>query len=77
MGRPSGTSARQSAGAAVCARVLSNVSDATGKNERIELFTALLQDGTLYYLIGVAPDDEFSAYQPVFRKVASSVQFIR
>ena len=57
--------------------VLSNVSDATGKNERIELFTTLLQDGTLFYLIGVAPEDEFNVYEPVFRKVAGSVQFVR
>jgi hypothetical protein len=57
--------------------VLSNVSDATGRNERINVVTALMQDGTLFYLIGVAPDNEFSAYEPVIRKVASSIQFAR
>jgi hypothetical protein len=56
---------------------LNNVSDATGRNERINVVTTLMQDGTLFYLIGVAPDDEFSAYQPVIRKVASSIQFTR
>jgi hypothetical protein len=57
--------------------ILSNVSDATGRPERIELFTTTLQDGTLFYLIGVAPDAEFDAYEPVFRRVAGSVQLTR
>jgi hypothetical protein len=57
--------------------LLSNVSDATGRPERIELFTTTLQDGTLFYLIGVAPDAEFESYQPVFRRVAGSVQLTR
>ena len=56
---------------------LSNFSDATGRDERIDLYTALLQDGTLFYLIGVAPTNEFGEYQPVFRKVAGSIQFTR
>ncbi len=56
---------------------LSNVSDATGRTERVNLFTTLMADGTLFYLIGVAPDNEFGAYEPVFRKVASSVQFAK
>ena len=36
-----------------------------------------MQDGTLFYMIGVAPDNEFTSYEPVFRKVASSIQFAR
>jgi hypothetical protein len=57
--------------------MLSNVSEVTGRNERIELFTTLLSDGTLFYLIGVAPENEFDTYEPVFRRVAGSVQFAR
>jgi hypothetical protein len=57
--------------------VLDNVSDATGQNERINVVTTLMEDGTLFYLIGVAPANEFSAYEPVIRKVANSVQFTR
>jgi hypothetical protein len=57
--------------------VLDNVSDATGRSERINVVTALMPDGTLFYLIGVAPDNEFSAYEPVIRKVAGTVQFTR
>ncbi len=56
---------------------LSNVSEATGKDERVKLFTALMQDGTLFYMIGVAPSSEFGVYEPVLRKVASSIQFAR
>jgi hypothetical protein len=49
----------------------------TGRTERIELFTTLLSDGTLFYIIGVAPDNEFGAYQQVFSRVAGSIQFSR
>jgi hypothetical protein len=57
--------------------MMSNVSDVTGRNERIEVFTTTLDDGTLFYLIGVAPENEFNSYEPVFRKVAGSLQFAR
>jgi peptidase M48-like protein len=57
--------------------VLSNVSEATGGEERIEVYTAQLNDGTLFYLIGVAPRGEFSDYEPVFRRVVNSIQFAR
>jgi Zn-dependent protease with chaperone function len=77
MGRPSGEGRATIGGRSGLRTMLTNVSDVTGRNERIELFTTLLQDGTLFYLIGVAPDDEFNTYQPVFRKVANSVRFLR
>jgi hypothetical protein len=35
-----------------------------------------MRDGTLFYLIGVAPAAEFNRYEPVFRRVAESVQFV-
>ena len=54
--------------------ILSNVSDATGEQERIEVFTALVGDGGLFYALGVAPRDRFSAYQPTFRRVVGSIQ---
>jgi len=38
--------------------VLSNRSEATRRPERIELFATQLRDGSLFYLIGVAPTDE-------------------
>jgi hypothetical protein len=77
LGPPSGYDRATMGNRSGLATTLSNVSDATGRNERIELFTTLLDDGSLFYLIGVAPENEFSAYQPAFRKVAGSVQFSR
>jgi hypothetical protein len=55
--------------------ILSNVSDATGQQERIEVSTTLVGDGGLFYALGVAPRDRFSAYQATFRRVVSSIQF--
>jgi Zn-dependent protease with chaperone function len=54
---------------------LSNVSDATGRGERIELYTSQLRDGSLFYVLGVAPSDEFRSYQSVFRRVVNSIDF--
>jgi beta-barrel assembly-enhancing protease len=57
--------------------VLTNQNEATGRTERIQLFTTLLSDGTLFYMIGVAPDNEFSTYEQVFNRVAGSIKFSR
>jgi hypothetical protein len=57
--------------------LLANVSEATGGRERIVLYTAQMQDGALFYLIGVSPEQEFNAYQPVITKVAQSIRFTR
>jgi Peptidase family M48 len=54
--------------------VLANVSEVTRRNEQIELFTTQMSDGSLFYLLGVAPADEFSSYQPVFGQVVRSIQ---
>jgi peptidase M48-like protein len=57
--------------------VLSNQNEVTGRTERIALYTALLGDGTLFYMIGVAPDNEFGDYSQVFNRVAGSLKFAR
>ena len=54
--------------------LLSNVSDATGQQERIALYTAQLRDGSLFYVVGVAPASEFQRYQPVFNQVVRSIE---
>jgi hypothetical protein len=56
---------------------LANISEATGGRERITLFTTQMRDGTLFYLIGVSPDEEWGTYQNVISRVASSVRFMR
>jgi hypothetical protein len=55
--------------------VMSNVSDATRTQEVIEMYTALLSDGSLFYGIGVAPREEYNTYAPVFQRVVSSIRF--
>ncbi len=54
---------------------LTNENDATGRPERIALYTTMLSDGTLFYLLGVAPDAEYGAYDQVFDRIADSVRF--
>ncbi|MGE5813387.1 MAG: hypothetical protein ACM36C_02770, partial [Acidobacteriota bacterium] len=56
---------------------LSNQSEVTGGQERIALFTTLTQDGSLFYAIGVAPQNEFNTYSGVFQKSVKSVQLAR
>jgi len=57
--------------------VLSNVSDATGGQEVIEVYTTQLGDGSLFYALGVAPREEYNTYANVFRNVIRSIQFAR
>jgi Zn-dependent protease with chaperone function len=53
---------------------LSNVNEATGRNEIVNVITTQLRNGQLFYMIAVAPDNEFSNYQSVFQNVLRSVQ---
>jgi beta-barrel assembly-enhancing protease len=57
--------------------VLSNVSDATGGQEVIDVSTALLSDGSLFYVLGVAPREEYNTYTPAFRNVVRSIQLAK
>jgi hypothetical protein len=77
MGRNSGYDRGTIGGREGLRTVLSNQNEVTGRPERIALYTTLLNDGTLFYLIGVAPDNEFNNYDQVFNRVVSSVQFVR
>jgi hypothetical protein len=56
--------------------VLSSVSEATGEAERIGIYTTLLADGTLFYLLAVAPRDHAPAYDATFRRVVGSIQIM-
>jgi hypothetical protein len=53
---------------------LENVSDATGEAEVVQLFTTKLRDGTLFYVIGVAPAQEYRAYEGTFQQVVRSIK---
>jgi Zn-dependent protease with chaperone function len=54
--------------------ILSNVSEVTGQRERIALSTTQLRDGSLLYVVGVAPQSESQTYDSAFRRVRQSVQ---
>ena len=77
LGRPSGYDRGTIGGRQGLRTVMSNVSDATRTQEVIEMYTALLADGSLFYAIGVAPREEYNGYQNVFQRVVSSIRFTR
>jgi hypothetical protein len=57
--------------------VLSNISDATGGQEIIDVYTTELSDGSLFYVLGVAPRDQYNSYANVFRRVVGSIQLAK
>jgi hypothetical protein len=54
--------------------VLSNTSEVTGQRERIALSTTQLRDGSLLYVVGVAPQSEAGTYDATFQRVRRSLQ---
>jgi beta-barrel assembly-enhancing protease len=62
------------AGRAGLATVLTNVSDVTRAQERIALYTTRLSDGSLFFVVGVAPAQEFNSYRQVFNRSVQSLQ---
>ncbi|MDQ2921973.1 MAG: M48 family metallopeptidase [Acidobacteriota bacterium] len=53
---------------------LSNTNEATGQPEIITVVTTQLRNGELFYMIAVAPENEWSSYQAAFRNILRSVQ---
>jgi Zn-dependent protease with chaperone function len=53
---------------------LSNRSEVTGQQEYIALSTTQLRDGSLLYVIGVAPQSEAGNYSNTFQRVRQSMQ---
>jgi len=53
---------------------LSNVSDATGQTEAISLSTVQLRDGSVLYILGVAPANEAQTYFNTFSRVRQNLQ---
>jgi beta-barrel assembly-enhancing protease len=76
MSRPGGYRRVQVGDRSGLTTTLSNVSDATGQPETVQIFSTLMRDGNLLYAIAVAPSDQFGAYQSVFQRVAGSIQFM-
>jgi len=56
--------------------VVSNVSAVTERFEYVSVSTAHLPDGSLLYVIGIAPDDDASAYRGVYRQLLESIEIV-
>ena len=56
--------------------VLSNASEATGRDESIQVFTAQLRNGNLFYAIAVAPGDALASYRGIFDRIVGSIQLL-
>lgn len=52
---------------------LSNVSELSGRPEVITVYTTMLRNGDLFYLIAVAPQDEIQDYQRTFMAIVTTV----
>ncbi len=53
---------------------LNNVSEVTGRNEVVTVYTTMLRSGDLFYMIAVAPQDEYRNYQRTFQNILRTVQ---
>jgi hypothetical protein len=53
---------------------LSNVSDVTGETEAVNVSTTQLRDGSVLFVIGVAPADEARVYLNTFNRVRQGLQ---
>jgi len=53
---------------------LLNVSEVTGEPEAVNLSTVQLRDGSVLFLIGVAPQDEARLYFNTFNRVRQNLQ---
>ena len=74
MGPPSGYRRTSVGDRAGLTTTLPNTSDATGQPETVQIFSALMRDGNLLYVIAVAPSEQFDGYRNVFARVAGSIQ---
>jgi hypothetical protein len=72
--RASGYESIEFAGRRGLRTLLSNRSDATGQNETIGLYTTRLRDGSLFYVLGVAPTDQYREYGGVFDRIVGSLR---
>ena len=53
---------------------MSNVSEATGGRELVTVYTTLLRNGGLFYVISVAPQSDYNSFQGAFRNVLNSIR---
>ena len=56
---------------------LSNVSEATGRDEIIQLVTTQTRDGSLFYAVAVAPREDADRYDSTFSRIINSIRLRR
>ena len=56
------------------ATVLTNMSEVTREQERIALYTTQLNDGSVFFVVGVAPAREFNGYRQIFNRSVQTLQ---
>jgi beta-barrel assembly-enhancing protease len=54
--------------------IISGRSDITGRTEIVTVYTTLLSDGTLLYVLTVSPDNESSSYSRAFTNFVNSIR---
>ena len=74
LGRPASYRRTSINGRAALSTTMANVSEVTG-DEVIQLVTAEMRDGNLFYAVFVAPRQDVNSYQQVFQRVLSSIRF--
>jgi hypothetical protein len=73
--RQNGNSRRENVGGRTGMTVaLTNTSEVTGNPEVVQLSTTQLQDGSLLFVIGVAPQAEATVYSRTFARVRQNLQ---
>ena len=77
MGRPSAYARASMAGRQWLRTTISNRSPGTSEDERLAVYTTQLDDGNLFYAVGVAPVSVFTQYETVFRRILGSIAFAR
>ncbi len=62
------------AGRSALAMTLSNTNEVTGRPELVTVYTTMLRNGNLFYVVGVAPQNEYRNYQGTFQHVLRTIQ---
>jgi hypothetical protein len=62
------------AGRSALVTTLAGRSDTTGRTEMVTIYLTMLRNGDLFYMIAIAPQDEYGSYSGTFQNVVRSLQ---
>jgi hypothetical protein len=57
-------------------RKLSGTSNVTGRREIVNVYTTLINNGLMLFMIQVVPEDEYQQYARAFNEMVRSVRFL-